>query len=396
MKRPTLACLVTGVPRGFERCAAGLRFLLDEYEVRYFAVLREEFADAATLQCLERTLPGIVPVVVPQAASDAAVAAAPAILAPSLVRMWHELAFAAHAIAGLDRYALVLRTRFDLFFQRQYLPPVDARPDTVWIPDQLNWSGSNDMLCLAPPPAFSRYAATYGQLARIAAEGVVAPEGLLQRALLLQGLAEESLAVHFILYREALFATLSDAQLQALSHIHPALSAYKLGAPGDSDARRGAETALADALTRQEASMPVFAPPHAGQQFGEPEVDARDGSVFRWLAMHAQVRRALAADTRELRFLLHYHVAGWRIEHLRVAIDGNPVALRVSGRDAFGRLQVAGSIERLRPYRRPWSRIGFCSAWSEVPSETGANPLDHRQLSVAVGALAFIGDGHAG
>ena len=395
---------MTGVPRGFQRCLASLRFLLGECEVSYFAVLREEFASEQTLHLLKNELPGVRLIVVPQADSDIALARPRGGLAATVVQMWHEIGYAARAIGALDGFDLVFRTRFDVFFHHQFLPEVGARDGAVWLPEQLSWSGSNDMLCLAPPRAFAAYAATYDKLDRIAQDGIVAPEGTLQRALALAGLLEEKLDVLFILYREVLFHALSDAQLQILAHIHPALSVYKLGTPGDSEEKRRERTALAESLTRADAAMPVFEAAHVGQCFGAPECDERDGTSFRWMAMHAQARHALSETTHAVRFVLHHYVEGWAIEHLRVAIDGNVVALQAAGEDAFGRTLVHGTIERLRSFRRPWSRISFCSAVSAVPSETGANPDDHRTLSVAIGKLEFIdresglcqgGGGHA-
>lgn len=391
--RRKIACLITGVPRGYERCFTSLRFLLGECDVTYFAVIREEFATDDTVARLHQQVPGLRLVVVPRAETEAALARPRGALMGTVVQMWHEVWYGNCAIENRDSFDFILRTRFDLFFHRQYLPePAGEAAGTVWLPEQLSWSGSNDMVCLARPREFAAYTTTYDKLASIAEEGAAAPEGVLMRALAVSGLAEEKLDVLFILYREALFAGLSDVQLQVLAQVHPALSVYKLGAPGDSEERRRECVALAHSLTLAESTMPVFEAANVGQQFGAPEVDQRDASSYRWIGMHAQARRALAAGTREIRFTIHHHVAGWTIDHLRVAVDGNAVALRVVGRDAFGRLQVSGTIEPLRRLRRPWSRITFYSDFSAVPSETGANPDDHRTLSAALGAFDFVED----
>jgi hypothetical protein len=386
-----VACLVTGVPRGFQRCLETLRFLLAECDVTYFAVIREEFATEETIGLLRKSLPELELIVVPTAESQAALATPFGAIVSTVVQMWYEIWYGTRAIKNKDRFDLIFRTRFDIFFQRQFLPiTVNGQPGSVWIPDHLNWSGSNDMVCLARPKEFTDYASVYLHLGGIACERHFTPEAILSRSLALNGLVEEKLDVYFILYRAVMFGSLSDRQLQALTYVHPALSTYKLGTPGDSETSRQACIALIDSVTRMEAAIPLFSAAHVGGNFFALEVDPRDGRPFRWMGQHAQIRRALTATTRQIRFTLHFHVKDWAIEHLRVAVDGNVVELSVSGHDAFGRAIICGTIDMLRPFRRPWSRITLCSAMRAVPSKIGTNPDDHRNLSVAIGDFEFI------
>jgi hypothetical protein len=365
--------------------------MLSECDVTYFAIFREEFVTEETEHVLPEALPGLTQIVVPLADSKAASDIARGKISGTVVQMWHEIWYGARAIANPDQYDFILRTRFDLFFHRQYLPEIfNLATDMVWIPEQMSWSGSNDMVCMAPPAAFMAYASTFQYLDRIADAGLFTPEAILARALAMTGIHEEKLDVFFILYRDALFNSLSDRQLQALSYTRPELSTYKIGGVNDSEESREARKTQIASVTRAEALLPMFAVVNSGQTFYATEIDKRDNSPFRWMALHAQTRRALTSATREIRFTVHYFVEGWAIQKLHVAVDGNVVALRVVGHDALGRTLVRGTIEQLRPYRRPWSRITFSTRGIVVPSKIGANPNDHRHLSVAIGDLTFV------
>ncbi|MFM0640356.1 hypothetical protein PQQ63_27025 [Paraburkholderia metrosideri] len=380
-----VAVLMTGVPRGYERCVGSLRFMLEECDATYHAVIREEFATGQTLEDLKSAFPGIVIIVVPAEETRKAVASfVGRAVAPTLIMMWHEIAYAAEWIANLYDYQCILRMRFDIFLHRQYLPEVPFCEDAVWLPSQMNWSGSNDMICLAAPQAFRKYANTFSRLDAIVGEGIGIPEAIIARSIAMAGLIEHALNVFFILYREILFSELSDAQLSILAHMHPALSTYKLGGRGDSPERRARAVADIEALTRQEHFFPIYETRNAGSNFYPPEKDARDGSSFRWMSMHAHMNVAISRRARSISFVVHFHVADWNVSQLKVLVDGFPLELKVVSTDAHGRARLFASLEGVDP-RRPWSKIGFSCGTIVVPSESGANSNDHRALSVAIG-----------
>ncbi|TDQ92434.1 hypothetical protein [Paraburkholderia silvatlantica] len=382
-----LAVLLTGVPRSYERCLEPLKFLVSEWDVSFFAVVREEFASADTLANLAKALPGMGTVVVPAQATKEAVAKFKSMpVSPTVVMMWHELAFATQVIEDLEEYELVFRTRFDVFFHRQFLPEIVQRQDDVYLPVQMSWSGANDMLCLANPRAFSRYAATYERLMTIVQEGVGVPEAITSRSLALAGLDEQRLDVLFILYRDVLFSTLSDEELRALAHIHPALSTYKLGSALDTPELRARCLKQIRDVTNLEARYPLNVTWNTDANFYPTEIDARDGRVFRWMALHAHMNVALPCDASTISFLVHFHIAGWDLTQFSLLVDGTTIPLVVKSVDEHRRLCVEGSLVGVK-FRRPWSKLGFSSRKVAVPSQLGANPNDHRSLSVAIGAI---------
>lgn len=380
-----VAILMTGVPRGYSRCVEPLRLMLEECDVTYYAVVREEFATIQTLDELKAAFPDIVIFSVPVEETRKAVAAVAGLpVAPTLVMMWHEIFYATERIADLYSYECILRTRFDVFMHRQYLPEVLVSDDAVWLPEQMSWSGSNDMICLAAPQAFKKYADTYARLPSIVAQGIGIPEAIITRSLAMAGLVEHALNIFFILYRDVLFSQLSDVQLSILAHMHPAMSTYKLGGRGDSPERRARVIADIDALAQRDQAFPLFETRNAGANFYPPEQDARDGSAFRWMSMHAHMNIAISRRARSISFLVHFHVAGWDTSELNVLVDGFPLDLKVVSTDAFGRARLSASLEGMVA-RRPWSKVGFSCGTIVVPSESGANPNDHRPLSVAIG-----------
>ncbi|MFM0184919.1 hypothetical protein PQR25_03970 [Paraburkholderia nemoris] len=380
-----VAVLLTGVPRGYARCVAPLRFLLEECEVAYHAVIREEFATPQTLDELRDAYPGVTTIVVPTNESRKAVAPFEGkAVASTLVMMWQEIAYATARIADLASYQCVLRMRFDIYTHRQYLPEVRLDDGDVWLPSQMSWSGSNDMMCLAAPREFAAYAGTFGRLESIVAEGIVVPEAIMARSIAMARLAESALDVYFVLYRDALFSGVDDARLRILAHVHPALSTYKLGGRDDSPERRAREISEVERLSQHERGFPLYEARNAGSNFYPVETDDRDGSAFRWMGVHAHMNVAISRRARSLSFVVHFHIAGWEISKLKVLADGYPLNLEVIAVDGFGRQRVSASLQGVA-LRRPWSKIGFSCGTFAIPSESGANPNDHRLLSVAIG-----------
>ena len=385
-----IAVLITGVPRGYERCLPTLQFLLSEYDVTYFAVMREEFADEKTLQGLKEAIPNIQFIVIPRADSDLSIEPFNGLaIAATVVKMWHEVWYGYNAISTKN-FDLIFRTRFDIFFHEQYLPEIrDANDRDVYIPTQMSWSGSNDMLCLATPAAFGKYAKTYNYLQRIYTEGIRTPETYICRAMALEGILEQNLDVFFILYRDVLFSNVDNRQLCVLSLTNPDLSTYKLGSVNDTEELRNQFKENVDRLTKYESQFPLFVN-NTDFNFFPPETDSRDGTTFRWLGKHGKIRRALQKTTYSLEFTVHYSSNGWKLEHLTILIDGNLVKLQITGQDEFERLKVSGLIDQNKTFRRPWSNISFNPTYLVVPSKINSDSKDHLALGVAISDITFI------
>lgn len=383
--------MLTGVPRGYERCVDKLKFMLGEWNVSYFAVIREEFASEEAHESLARAFPRVKTIVVPrQATADAVSRFEREPVASTLVMMWHEIAYGVRAIERLTDYQAVLRVRFDIYFQKQFLPEEIPSDDQVLLPPQMSWSGANDMLCLAAPQAFRRYAETYEKLDHIVGEEIYVPEAIMARSLAMAGLTVQPLNVCFILYRHALFQSFNDEELGILADVHPSVSTYKVGDVNDTPESRAERIALLDYVVNPHRGFPLQTGTSTDANFYPVEIDDRDGGAFRWIGRHAHANLAVARDAKTLTFLIHFHVAGWHLSHLTVLIDGFPVRLTEQSVDQYGRRRVEGSIAGNK-FRRPWSKLGFSSRIVVEPSSEGANPDETRTLSVAIGDLAIDG-----
>jgi hypothetical protein len=387
-----IACLITGVPRGHQRCLPALRFLLEEWDVTYFAVMREEFATEETVICLRSEIPGIRTIVVPKHKSEAAVTEFNGLnIASTVVQMWHEVWYGATAIQSIGKFDFTFRTRFDIYFHQQYLPEVREYCNEVWLPEQMSWSGSNDMICLAPSATFFKYAETYKRLPVILAEGIGTPEAILSRSISIAKLVEKKLDVYFVLYRDALFSRMTDVQLNVLAHVHPTLSTFKIGGKRDSDEARINCIKSIETATKDHCGFPLYETnPNFGHGFYAAETDVRDGTTFRFMGLHAHMRRALPKAVCGLQFKVHFHVPGWDIQCLSVLIDGRPLTLQAVGQDQFGRLTVSGLIKGNESFRRPWSKITFNSRPVVVPAEIHASSNDRRAISVAIGNIEYL------
>ncbi len=380
-----IAVLLTGVMHDCLRCVQSLQFLLEDWEVDYFAVLREEFATPDAMAELKAVIPAVEFIIVPQAETENALKPfANFSITPTAVMMWHEIAYAAGRMGKLKQYDLVLRSRYDIFFHHQYLPEINGNASDVWLPGQMSWSGANDMLCVAAPEAFTAYAQTFQRLQYIVAvEEINVPEAIMARSLALASLREQPLDVRFILYRGTLHEQFSDSQLCVMADRDPNQSAYKFDDSEQTAQLRAEYAASVTAMTELEAYFPLHETWHAGFNFYPVEIDERDGSHFRWLGMHGHINRPLNRHATGISFQINFSVPGWNLSDLTVLVDGVPVTLDVTSVDELGRPQVSGRFTR-PPSRRPWSKIGFSSKRQVVPSAIGENPHDHRALSIAI------------
>ncbi|MFC5430229.1 WavE lipopolysaccharide synthesis family protein [Paraburkholderia denitrificans] len=369
-----------------------LKFMVDEWNVSYFAAIREEFASDETLESLAQAFPGVRVIIVPRRVSADAVSrfeGKP--VASTQIMMWHEIAYGARSIERLADYQAVLRVRFDIYFQKQFLPEDIPSDDQVLLPPHMSWSGANDMLCLAVPQAFRRYAETYERLDEIVGEGICVPEAIMARSLAMEGLKARPLDIRFILYRHALFHSFDDEELGILTDVHPILSTYKVGDVGDTPENRAECISLVSHVVKPHKGFPLQTGGCTDANFHTVEIDDRDGLAFRWMGLHAYMNVAVPRNAKTLTFLIHFQVHGWRLPHLTVLIDGFPVRLTEQSVDGCGRTWVKGSIAGIN-FRRPWSKLGFSSGFLAVPSQQSPNSRDSRTLSVAIGSLMIDGE----
>ncbi|WP_153099509.1 hypothetical protein [Paraburkholderia hayleyella] len=390
-----IAVMLTGSLNKYDyeyaRCTQSLQFLLEDWAVSYFAVLREEFAQPDVLTGLRAAIRGIEIIIVPAIETEIALRNLSALpIDSALLVMWHEIAYGAEKIPDLLQYEWVMRTRYDIFFHHQYLPELNGNDRDIWLPGQMSWSGSNDMICVGAPKEFLQYAQTFQRIKYIVAvEGIVVPEAVLARSLALAELREKRLEMRFIIYCAALHSQMSDNQLRILADRDPSLSAYKTGRPEDTTEARKNYIEMIRAITGRDALFPLHETEHAGFNFYPVEIDVRDGSGFRWLGLHGHLNRPLNQLAVGISFRINYFVVGWNLSSLTVLVEGIPVLLEISSMDSFGRLLVFGRFNHV-PLRRPWSKIGFSSKHLVVPSSLDGSHEDHRALSVAISDFRVI------
>lgn len=391
MQRKDIAVILTGVPNINERCIDSLEFLLDGRDADFFAVFREEFSTPERIASLKSRFPGIKIILVPQEETTSALNSFKEVkVAGTVVMMWHEIWYASKILPELNHYQLVMRTRFDIYFHRQYLPDIKAAAGVLWLPAALSWSGLNDMICVCGAPEFIEYADTYERMHKILVEGIGIPELILARSVAMASLNVNELCVFFLLYREPIFSSLSDKCLSLLAHLKPDLSTYKIGSPKDTPELRQRCLENILTLTKRDEPFPIFETRNGGANFYPVEIDQRDGRYFRWMGMHACVNIAREPKARKIKFLLHFHAKLWTLDQMIVLVDGESIKLEISSIDALGRKWISGSL--VGNIRRPWSKISFGSKIYVIPSEEGSNVNDHRILSVAIGSLEFVAD----
>jgi hypothetical protein len=380
-RRPKLACLLTGVPtRGSEVCYETLRFITSKYETTFIAVYREEFDCAPVREALIRNLPGIRFLIVPKSATAEAVKHNSSRFSINLVQQWHEIYYAAESV-DLKKFDMVLRTRFDLFYAPMYLPPPIVDDSCILIPERLCWSGSNDMISFSTPSAFKKYSRIYEVLTWANAKGVVVPEVMVSCAVRHLGLEQEILKLYFGLYRQEVMTTFNRSQLGVLAWKSPDYTGYEPST--DTAEGRAAWVKNVEALTNEEALFPTYCEPEIGVNFYPVELDTRDGTPFRFMALHARINRAVSM-VRMIEFTICHYPPDFELGKLTVHIDGNLFSLRKKGMDEFGRLRVIGELRHPYHGRTPWSHVGFSYLGARVFAEIIKGSTEHRSLSISI------------
>jgi hypothetical protein len=392
-----IACIITGIPRpGFSRCIKTLKFLLSEEDVDYYAIAREEFlVTPNVLDELRFCIPNIQIISVPQGSQNG--------ITCTVKKMWHEINYGYNMIRKLGiNYSSVFKTRFDVYFSPQFLPILDTNENTILIPDQLSWSGSNDMVCLGTAESFGKYADTYESLQDINSlvnkRQSKAPEQILSTVLHDTQINQQNLPISYILYRSEIFDSLSSETLDALCTISPELSIYKIGLEYDSPKSRLDVKRKVIETTREETLYPLQLIPHSGNVY-PPEIDKRDNTTFRFMNLHMHLRIAIQKNTNKVRFKIHYMPDSYRRfragdslnSMLGMTVDNYPVDLYAIDIDEYGRLLVEGSLDECN-FKRPLSKVGICSMGSVVPSEIYPASIDNRLISIAIGHIYFISD----
>jgi hypothetical protein len=385
MHSQKLACFLTGVPIGIERTLPTLARLLSNYNVSYYAVMREEFASKEVTAALKGLLQNVTIIIVPLPATQAICRLNTQVpILPTVLQMWHEIGYGCDSLENIHEFDLIFRTRFDARFIPQFLPDIQPEPHAVYVPEQLAWSGTNDMICLASPTAFRSYASTIKHMLG-APSGV--PEQILSYCLTQEKLMERRLEVWFSLFRPAVHSGLSDATLDLIAYNYPELSCYRVGTSHDTaDARDNYAKQLRE-LTLGDSLYPLF-PAYLDTGGYACEIDSRDGKPFRFIGSHFHLRRPMKNE-RVMTFWIHYMPSDWNISMLSIFVDNYPVDLSVCETDSFGRVLIQASFPGGLKFRRPLSKICIFSQGARVPSEIDPSSGDHRMLSVAIGIPHF-------
>jgi hypothetical protein len=389
-----IACLITGIPReGTYRCMRSLKFLLSEHKVDFFTICRNEFKNCADFERIWEILPIRQSIIIDKSELDNTAA--------TVNWMWHELYLGHKSLESqLEQYDLIFRTRFDVYFPQIYFPIISPSHDEVYLPDQFNWSGSNDMLCAASPRTFKNYASTYTKFksptSLINKNKIAVPEQIMSASLHENDLREKKLDINFVLYRSALFDNFDNGAIDALCFTNPYLSIYKVGSSDDTAEKRLKVTHHIQNITRNEKLYPLKTYEQDGNVYA-PEIDVRDNTIFRFMSLHMQIYKAIPSNTTKVSFMIHYMVPetfkklkkGDQIIHiLTMLIDNEPINLYVHKIDEFGRILVQGIIHSIK-FGRPMSKIGISCLGAKVPSEINPASRDNRCISIALGNINF-------
>lgn len=387
-EKPSLACILTGIPRGSELCLESLKFVTAGYEAKFFAVFREEFDTSEVRNYLERVLPGIVLIIIPSKVTEEAVSRfeGKLELASTVVKMWHEV-FYAGQIIDFANFDMVMRTRFDLFFSPMQLPYPAKSDANIFIPTNLSWSGSNDMIALGGPVAFEKYTQIYQILSQLAIQGIKVPEMIVSCALTHLKLHEKVLDIHFGLYRKELMSSFNIRELGVLAFKSPGSTTYKIGEEADTLVARENWIKDVQNLIRDDALFPTYQIT-SDFNFYAVEIDHRDGTPFRFMGLHAHLNRAVSV-VQTIEFLICHYPAGWDMNLLKISIDGHLFGLQKKGVDKFGRILVRGRLEYPYKGKQPWSKVGLSCLGAVIPAELDSKSSDRRSLTIAISEPQF-------
>jgi hypothetical protein len=377
--------MLTGVPdpRAMRRCLPQVRALVDDWDVVFFAVYREEFDGPRVREALLSECGDVTFVVVPAVATARMLESVDGDWTTRTMRqMWHEIEAGEACIRRSGAFDAVLRSRYDVFWAPQRLPDLPGDREVI-VPDQLSWSGTNDMVALAGCDAFRRYAATGSLLNDASAQvnsGV--PELLLTRCLLLSGVEPVERPLRFVLLRPQIADELTDSQLASLAWIHPPTSVTRPEAP---DAVQEILDHVRVALNRDDR-WPIHGDSfRVGMGLDGVETDVTDGASFRWMGHHAYFFRKIPKETRGLRFVLHAQIEGVDMVKSSVAVNGAPCALRTA-RDDHGRVVLHADLAPGWKPRIPLDKVSLAFREAARPCDLDPSNTDTRTLSVALGA----------
>lgn len=384
-----LACFITGAPRGNDYCIASLQHLLRRFDTDFFIVLREEFDIATLKDQLGRQLGSARFIRVPVAETAKAVPlrSSSSRLKVNLWRMWQEIDYAVKQV-DLSEYDYAARTRFDLFFAPMTISPELLGPTGIVTPEKLSWSGVNDMFAIASVGEFKKYASVYHSLSAFAEERITVPEMILACALEAKGCMVRPMPLHIGLYRRELLIDFNERQLAAAAFVASSETSYPVGGPDDThEARAAARNVILDAVGKEDRFPLFLTTPDIG--FHDLETDPRDGTVFRFIDLHASMNRSL--DTvNGMHFTICFWPPGWEIGNLTIAIDGKRMHPRAVGRDGLDRVLVEAVPDEPFQGRAPWSKVGFVSTGAVVAKDSNPESTDTRRLSIGMTDPVFF------
>jgi len=388
-KRPSLACFLTGVPRGNHACLESLRFITQRYDTTFFAVLREEFDSPDIRVKLQSTLPNLKFIIVPKDETEKCYNKFESNPAPArtVVMMWHEIyyAFKKTDFSSFDK---VMRTRYDIYFSPMLLPEASGNNNEILIPEQMSWSGSNDMIAFGKPTAMKKYSEVFEQIQWCSSLAIITPEMITSCSLNRIGLKESKLEIHFSLYRDELMSHFSKNELGLIALKAYEMTTYKLGSPDDTAEARKNWEKHAKFITMQEKLFPTYQTT-SDYNFYPPEIDSRDGTIFRFMGLHGHLNRAINT-VKQIQFTVCHHPADWEISKLKVSIDGNLFNLKHDGHDHLNRIMITGVLEKTYSGKTPWSKVCFSCADPVRPSDIYPESTDNRLLTIAITEPVFF------
>lgn len=382
-KRPSLACFLTGVPRGNHACLESLRFITQRYDTTFIAVLREEFDTPNIRASLQSALPNLQFLIVPREESEkyfkklnSKVSAA-----KTVIMMWHEIYFAFKKI-DTAMYDKAMRTRYDIFYAPMLLPEETTEENEVLIPEEMSWSGSNDMIAFGKPTAMKKYSCVFEEIEWCSSLSINTPEMIASCSIKKIGLKESKLNIKFSLYRDELMSQFSKTELGLIALKAYEMTTYKLGSLDDTEEARSNWKKYAKFMTSQEKLFPTYQTT-SDYNFYPPEIDARDGTIFRFMGLHGHLNRAIDV-VKQINFTVCHYPENWEISKLKVTIDGNIFSLTHNGLDHLNRIIVNGVLEKPYIGKVPWSKICFSCADPIRPSDIYPDSTDNRFLTVSI------------
>jgi len=376
-----IACLVTGVPRTFDRCAKTLKKYFQYHHVDYYLVFRDENSDKSTK---DRLLQIYKPmdIFVTNRSHTAEVEKICTRIPPSVVMMWHECLMGSKIIETKKHdYDCFVRTRFDAFFATQFFR--DDVGDVGIIPNHYSWTGLNDMYFAGRWDYFEKYCNTYNLLDDIRFQ---TPEILVKTSFNKQNIKYREEHIPFSLFRPW-FDHLTDDAYEALIHdrTYEILMKYEFYKTN----RAQADNLIRElsAYAEKESAFPL-GPMKSGAFYG-PEHSPADGAVFRFFAGQTYINIPIPANAFEFEFIARHWIRRWPLEKMAISIDGYCIHYNIDNLDN-GTARIKGKVPFEVRGKAPWSKFAITYMAFVTPSVETKGSKDDRRLSMAISPIEFL------